>query len=91
MAFDAGISTGTTWTWINAGRGKGVYHIHAWANQQGAYIGAFETFGLSTYTLTGAAHPSLGDTSECLVRLREGSSAGRRPVSRTAFLSAFSS
>jgi phosphatidylinositol-3-phosphatase len=44
---------GPTWTWNTAsGYSKGTYHVHAWANQQGAYTGAFETFGSSTYTLS---------------------------------------
>jgi hypothetical protein len=41
-----------TWTWNNAGWGKGVYHIHAWAMPQGAYAGTFEVIGASTYTLS---------------------------------------
>jgi hypothetical protein len=47
-----GFSTDNMWTWNNVGWGKGVYHIHAWASQQGAYTGAFEVFGSSTYTLS---------------------------------------
>jgi hypothetical protein len=44
---------GPTWTWkTGSSYAKGTYHIHAWANQQGAYTGAFETFGSSTYTLS---------------------------------------
>jgi hypothetical protein len=43
---------GPTWTWNHAGWAKGVYHIRAWANQQGAYTGTYEVFGASTYTLT---------------------------------------
>jgi hypothetical protein len=44
---------GPTWTWnTSSGYSKGTYHIHVWANQQGAYTGAFETFGSSTRTLT---------------------------------------
>jgi polyvinyl alcohol dehydrogenase (cytochrome) len=42
----------STWTWSTAGWAKGVYHIHAWANQQGAYSGAFETYGSATRTLS---------------------------------------
>jgi polyvinyl alcohol dehydrogenase (cytochrome) len=43
---------GPTWTWnITSFYARGTYHIHAWANQQGAYTGAFETFGSSTYTV----------------------------------------
>jgi hypothetical protein len=43
---------GPSWTWnITSFYARGVYHIHAWANQQGAYTGAFETFGSSTYTV----------------------------------------
>jgi hypothetical protein len=43
---------GPTWTWKTGSTyAKGTYHIHVWANQQGAYTGAFETFGSSTYTL----------------------------------------
>jgi hypothetical protein len=47
-----GFSTTNTWTWSNPGWAKGVYHIRAWANQQGAYTGTYETFGASTYRLT---------------------------------------
>ena len=44
---------GPTWTLKTGSTSpKGTYHIHAWANQQGAYTGAFETFGTSTYKLT---------------------------------------
>ena len=45
-------STTPTWTWTNVGWPKGVYHIHVWANLQGAYTGTFETYASSTYTLT---------------------------------------
>jgi len=41
-----------TWNWNTTIWAKGIYHIHAWANQQGAYAGALEAFGSSTYTLT---------------------------------------
>jgi hypothetical protein len=43
---------GNTWQWDTTGFAKGTYTIHAWANQQGAYTGAFEIFGSATYTLT---------------------------------------
>jgi hypothetical protein len=43
---------GNTWTWINAGWGKGTYHVHVWANQQGAFTGLGEAIGSSTITLT---------------------------------------
>jgi photosystem II stability/assembly factor-like uncharacterized protein len=45
-------TTGNTWQWDTTGFAKGTYTIHAWANQQGAYTGAFEIFGSATYTLT---------------------------------------
>jgi N-acetyl-anhydromuramyl-L-alanine amidase AmpD len=41
-----------TWTWNNAGWGKGTYHIHAWAMPTGAFAGAYEVFGSSTFKLT---------------------------------------
>ena len=41
-----------TWTWNSTGWAKGVYHFHAWANQQGAYTGTFETYGSASRTLT---------------------------------------
>ena len=47
-----GYSANDTWTWTNTGWAKGVYHIHAWAMPQGAYAGAPEVFGSSTYTLS---------------------------------------
>jgi spore germination protein YaaH len=40
------------WTWNNTGWAKGVYHIHVWAMPQGAYAGAPEVIGSSTYTLS---------------------------------------
>ena len=43
---------GPTWTWNTAGYSRGTYHIHVWANQSGAYMGSYETFGASTFTLT---------------------------------------
>jgi hypothetical protein len=44
---------GPTWVWnTSSGYSRGTYHIHAWANQKGAYGGAYETFGSSTYTLS---------------------------------------
>jgi spore germination protein YaaH len=44
---------GASWTWnTSSGYSKGTYHIHVWANQQGAYTGAFEAVGSSTYTLS---------------------------------------
>jgi hypothetical protein len=44
---------GPTWTWTTTpGYSKGTYHVHVWANQQGAYTGAYEVFGSSTRTLT---------------------------------------
>jgi len=45
-------STLKTWMWTNARWPKGVYHIHVWANQQGAYTGSFETYGSASWTLT---------------------------------------
>jgi hypothetical protein len=48
-----GFSTTNTWTWnTSSGYSKGTYHIHAWANQQGANTGVYEVFGSSTRTLT---------------------------------------
>jgi hypothetical protein len=41
-----------TWTWNPTGWGKGTYHIHAWANQQGAFTGLAEAIGTSTFSLT---------------------------------------
>jgi hypothetical protein len=41
-----------TWTWSNLGWPKGVYHIHVWANQQGADMGSFEMYASSTVTLS---------------------------------------
>jgi hypothetical protein len=41
----------SSWQWITTGFPKGTYTIHAWANQTGAYTGAFEVFGASTFTL----------------------------------------
>jgi hypothetical protein len=43
---------GDTWTWNHVGWAKGVYHIRVWVNQQGAYMGTYETYGSSTRTLT---------------------------------------
>jgi hypothetical protein len=43
---------GNTWTWNNAGWGKGVYHIHVWANQQGSETRIYQAIGAATYTLT---------------------------------------
>jgi hypothetical protein len=43
---------GNTWTWNNAGWGKGVYHIHVWANQANSETRIYETIGASTRTLT---------------------------------------
>jgi len=43
---------GPTWTWNHAGWAQGVYHIRVWANQQGSYLGTYQTFGSSTFTLT---------------------------------------
>ena len=43
---------GPAWTWKTGSTyAKGTYHIHAWANNQGSYYGAFQTFGTSTYKL----------------------------------------
>jgi trimeric autotransporter adhesin len=41
-----------TWTWSNVGWGRGTYHIHVWANQQGAYAGTYERLAASTFTLS---------------------------------------
>ena len=43
---------GTTWRWMSTGWTRGVYHIHVWANQQGADISKWEAYGSATYTLT---------------------------------------
>jgi hypothetical protein len=42
----------STWTWATAPYSKGVYHVHVWANQQGAYTGSWEAYASSTWTLT---------------------------------------
>ena len=42
---------GNTWTWNNAGWGKGTYHLHVWANQQGAYQGRYQVYAPGSYTL----------------------------------------
>jgi hypothetical protein len=48
-----GFSATNTWTFdTTTGYAKGVYHVHVWANQQGAYTSTFETYGASTRTLT---------------------------------------
>jgi hypothetical protein len=47
-----GFGVGASWHWNTTGFAKGTYTIHAWANEQGAYTGAFEVFGAGTYTLT---------------------------------------
>ncbi len=43
---------GNAWIWTSAGYGKGVYHVHVWANQQGAYAGSWEAYASSMWTLT---------------------------------------
>jgi hypothetical protein len=43
---------GNTWTWSNVGWPKGVYHVHVWANQQGADTTSFEVYASSTLTLS---------------------------------------
>jgi hypothetical protein len=43
---------GKTWTWNNAGWGRGTYHVHVWANQRGAFTGALEAVGSATFTLS---------------------------------------
>ena len=45
-------STSNTWVFNTAGRPKGVYNIHVWANQQGADLSAWEAYGSATLTLT---------------------------------------
>ena len=41
-----------TWSWTNVGWPKGVYHIHVWANQQGAGTGTWESYASATFSLT---------------------------------------
>jgi spore germination protein YaaH len=41
-----------TWTWSNTGWGKGTYHLHVWANQQGSYLGKYQVIGTASYTIT---------------------------------------
>jgi hypothetical protein len=43
---------GATWQWSTTGLAPGVYHVHVWANNQGADLSTFETFGSATFTLT---------------------------------------
>jgi hypothetical protein len=43
---------GATWQWSTTGLAPGVYHVHVWANNQGADASTFETFGSATFTLT---------------------------------------
>jgi len=43
-------STTPTWTWTNVGWPKGAFHIHVWANNQGADTSTFEALGTTTYT-----------------------------------------
>jgi hypothetical protein len=43
---------GNSWTWNTAGLPKGTYVLHVWANNQGSYYGAYETFGSATYVLS---------------------------------------
>jgi IPT/TIG domain-containing protein/cysteine-rich secretory family protein len=45
-------SSSNAWTWTTTGFPKGQYVLHFWANNQGSYYGALQTFGTSTYTLT---------------------------------------
>jgi hypothetical protein len=46
-------SSDPTFTWdTGGGYAPGTYTVHVWANQQGAYTGAFEVVGSATYTLT---------------------------------------
>jgi hypothetical protein len=40
------------WTWNTAGFPKGNYVVHMWANNQNSSYRAFQTFGVSTFTLT---------------------------------------
>jgi hypothetical protein len=42
----------TTWQWNTTGLAPGVYHVHVWANNQGADTSTFETFGSFDFTLT---------------------------------------
>lgn len=41
-----------TWTWSTAGYPLGTYTIHAWANQSGGDMSAWQAFGTITYVLT---------------------------------------
>jgi hypothetical protein len=45
-------SAGNSWTWNTSGLPKGTYVLHVWANNQGSYYGAYETFGSATYVLS---------------------------------------
>jgi hypothetical protein len=45
-------SSGNSWTWATVGFPKGKYVLHFWANNQGSFYGAFQTFGTATFTLT---------------------------------------
>jgi spore germination protein YaaH len=46
-------STSPNWTWTNeTGWPKGVYHIHVWANNQGADYSSWESYASATFSLT---------------------------------------
>jgi len=45
-------TTTSTWSWATAGRARGNYLIHVWANNQGADTSKYETIGQATYSLT---------------------------------------
>jgi spore germination protein YaaH len=69
-------SADPAWSWNTSGLAPGTYTVRAWANQQGAYMGAYEAFGSSTVTLTGCTSATLTPSS--------GSSAAGTPVMFTA-------
>jgi hypothetical protein len=41
-----------TWTWNTAGWAKGMYTIHVWANQEGAYLNVYDEIGSATRSVT---------------------------------------
>jgi hypothetical protein len=45
-------STSNTWTWNTTGWAAGTYNIHVWANEQGADLSTWESYGSATVTLT---------------------------------------
>jgi hypothetical protein len=43
---------GASWTWNNAGWGRGMYTLSVWANQSGSYTGKYQVYKTVTYRLT---------------------------------------